>query len=55
LSEPPAWQLFDRYAEGYEAWYVTPRGRRADFAERGLLERLLTLGGVIGIGVELKP
>ncbi|MBI2494347.1 MAG: class I SAM-dependent methyltransferase [Candidatus Rokubacteria bacterium] len=37
-----AWQLFERDPAGYEAWYATPRGRRADRAERALLERLLT-------------
>jgi SAM-dependent methyltransferase len=36
-----AWQLFERDPAGYEAWYTTPRGRRADRAERALLERLL--------------
>jgi SAM-dependent methyltransferase len=36
-----AWQLFDRDAAAYEDWYKTPRGRRADLAERTLLERLL--------------
>ncbi len=34
-------QLFERDAAPYEAWYATPRGRRADLAERALLERLL--------------
>jgi len=38
---PDAWQLFERGASGYEAWYSTRRGRRADLAERALLERLL--------------
>lgn len=38
---PPAWQLFDRDPAGYETWYTTSRGRRADRAERALLERLL--------------
>lgn len=36
-----SWQRFERAADGYEAWYATPRGRRADRAERGLLEHLL--------------
>jgi SAM-dependent methyltransferase len=36
-----AWRLFERDAAGYERWYATPRGRRADRAERALLERLL--------------
>jgi len=35
------WQLFEPSATGYEAWYATPRGRRADAAERALLEYLL--------------
>lgn len=39
--EPVAWQLFERDAAGYDAWYATPRGRRADRAELALLERLL--------------
>jgi SAM-dependent methyltransferase len=42
MSKPPGvWQLFERDAASYEGWYVTPRGRRADLAERALLERLL--------------
>lgn len=40
-EEPAAWRLFERDPAGYEAWYATPRGRRADRAERALLERLL--------------
>lgn len=36
-----AWQLFERDPAGYEAWYATSRGRRADRGERALLERLL--------------
>jgi SAM-dependent methyltransferase len=36
-----AWQLFERDAARYEGWYATARGRRADLAERALLERLL--------------
>jgi ubiquinone/menaquinone biosynthesis C-methylase UbiE len=40
--EPPAWQLFERDPAGYEAWYSTPRGRRADIAEQALLDCLLT-------------
>jgi ubiquinone/menaquinone biosynthesis C-methylase UbiE len=40
--EPAAWQLFERDPAGYEAWYSTPRGRRADIAEQVLLDRLLT-------------
>jgi SAM-dependent methyltransferase len=38
---PVPWQVFERDPAGYEAWYATPRGRRADLAERALLERLL--------------
>jgi ubiquinone/menaquinone biosynthesis C-methylase UbiE len=38
---PGAWQLFDRDAGAYEEWYASRRGRRADRAERGLLEHLL--------------
>jgi SAM-dependent methyltransferase len=38
---PAAWQLFERDPVGYEAWYATPRGQRADRAECALLERLL--------------
>lgn len=36
-----SWQLFEGDPAVYEAWYSTPRGRRADRAERALLERLL--------------
>ena len=35
------WQLFERDPAGYESWYESARGRRADLAERALLERLL--------------
>ena len=35
------WQMFDRAAEGYEAWYSTRRGQLADAAERRLLQHLL--------------
>ena len=35
------WERFDRDARRYEEWYTTPRGQRADGAERALLERLL--------------
>jgi ubiquinone/menaquinone biosynthesis C-methylase UbiE len=40
-GELEAWQLFEPDPARYEAWYATPRGRRADHAERALLERLL--------------
>jgi SAM-dependent methyltransferase len=40
-GRPEAWRLFEHDAPGYEDWYATPRGRRADQAERELLERLL--------------
>ncbi|HSF29789.1 MAG TPA: class I SAM-dependent methyltransferase [Candidatus Tectomicrobia bacterium] len=36
-----SWTLFEQAASRYEAWYATPRGRRADEAERALLSRLL--------------
>ena len=35
------WELFEREASRYEGWYAAPRGRRADQAERALLEWLL--------------
>jgi len=35
------WQIFEQAAADYEAWYATPRGQRADAAERRLLLRLL--------------
>lgn len=35
------WEIFEQAASSYEAWYATPRGRRADQAERGLLAYLL--------------
>jgi SAM-dependent methyltransferase len=37
-----SWRLFERAAEGYEAWYATSHGRRVDEAERALLAWLLT-------------
>lgn len=36
-----SWQIFERAAGGYEAWYATARGRRVDVAERALLAWLL--------------
>jgi SAM-dependent methyltransferase len=38
---PVDWQIFERAAERYEAWYTTERGRRVDAAERALLAWLL--------------
>jgi SAM-dependent methyltransferase len=35
------WQAFEREASRYEGWYTSPRGRRADLAERSLLAWLL--------------
>jgi SAM-dependent methyltransferase len=35
------WEIFEREASGYEGWYDTPRGRRADQAEQSLLAWLL--------------
>jgi SAM-dependent methyltransferase len=35
------WDIFERAAKRYEAWYATPLGQRADAAERALLTRLL--------------
>jgi SAM-dependent methyltransferase len=36
-----SWEIFEQAANRYEAWYATPRGQRADHAERALLEWLL--------------
>ncbi len=36
-----SWRIFEPAAAGYEAWYATRRGRRADAAERRLLLHLL--------------
>lgn len=36
-----SWQLFERYAAGYQHWYETARGRRIALAEQGLLAWLL--------------
>lgn len=36
-----SWQIFEEAAARYEPWYATPRGRRADRAERALLAWLL--------------
>jgi SAM-dependent methyltransferase len=35
------WEIFERAAERYDTWYETPRGRRADQAERALVDWLL--------------
>lgn len=35
------WEIFEQAADGYDAWYDTRRGRRAERAERGLLAWLL--------------
>jgi len=35
------WEIFQRTAGVYERWYTTPRGRRADIAERALLNWLM--------------
>ena len=35
------WDIFDRAAPRYEGWYTTPRGQRAEQAERALLVWLL--------------
>jgi SAM-dependent methyltransferase len=35
------WEIFQRAAGGYEHWYATRRGQRADSAERALLQRLI--------------
>ncbi|MEA3345944.1 MAG: class I SAM-dependent methyltransferase [Chloroflexota bacterium] len=32
---------FETIAEGYESWYETPKGRRADRLEKALLDKLL--------------
>jgi ubiquinone/menaquinone biosynthesis C-methylase UbiE len=36
-----AWEIFQRSAGEYERWYTTLRGRRADIAERALLQWLM--------------
>ena len=38
---PVPWELFEREASRYEAWYAGSRGRRVDQAERELLKWLL--------------
>jgi ubiquinone/menaquinone biosynthesis C-methylase UbiE len=35
------WAIFEQAASQYEVWYATPPGRRADQAERALLQWLL--------------
>jgi ubiquinone/menaquinone biosynthesis C-methylase UbiE len=48
------WAIFERAAGQYEAWYGTAAGRRADQAERALLQWLLqrfpTAGSVLDVG-----
>jgi SAM-dependent methyltransferase len=48
------WEAFEQAAPAYEAWYETPRGKRAGRAERDLLEWLLAplpnLDGVLEVG-----
>lgn len=36
------WDIFEEAATRYDTWYDTPRGRRAERAERALLTELLT-------------
>ncbi|MEW6681331.1 MAG: class I SAM-dependent methyltransferase [Nitrospirota bacterium] len=36
------WEVFERAASGYEQWYTSRRGQRADRAESALLARLLS-------------
>jgi SAM-dependent methyltransferase len=36
-----SWEIFERAASHYEAWYRTPSGQRTDRAERALLQTLL--------------
>lgn len=36
-----SWELFERAADRYDAWYDTPRGQRVEAAERALLDWLL--------------
>lgn len=38
---PVPWELFEREASRYEAWYADSRGRRVDHAERSLLQWML--------------
>jgi ubiquinone/menaquinone biosynthesis C-methylase UbiE len=47
------WQIFERAAAEYEAWYATRRGRRADLAERELLLRLIRAVPDARSGVEI--
>lgn len=48
------WDIFEQAASRYAAWYTTPRGQRADAAERALLARLLRgfpkAGSVLEVG-----
>jgi SAM-dependent methyltransferase len=36
-----SWEIFERGAGGYEGWYASPSGQKADQAETALLEWLL--------------
>ncbi|MGH7781576.1 MAG: class I SAM-dependent methyltransferase [Candidatus Binataceae bacterium] len=48
------WEIFERAASGYEQWYTTPQGRRADIAERAvarqLLQRLPSVRTILEVG-----
>jgi SAM-dependent methyltransferase len=48
-----SWDVFDRAADRYEAWYASGRGRRADVAESALLGRLLARFPDAGSFVEI--
>lgn len=48
-----SWQIFESAAAGYEAWYATRRGRRADAAERRLLLHLLEPFGPVCSAIEI--
>jgi ubiquinone/menaquinone biosynthesis C-methylase UbiE len=48
-----SWEIFERAASEYEAWYATRRGRRADDAERRLLLYLLRAFQDTRSGVEI--
>jgi ubiquinone/menaquinone biosynthesis C-methylase UbiE len=52
-GDPVAWRAFEREAAGYDAWYATARGRRADLAEQALLARLLAPFGAARSALEV--